>query len=70
MGILTLWEGFEITTLSIVEYCITTGKILVGLMEEETQCYSSNTEDSYFTIFLDWGIYLVIKFKSTMFYTI
>lgn len=53
-----------------MEYCITTGKILVGLMEEETQCYSSNTEDSYFTIFLDWGIYLVIKFKSTMFYTI
>ena len=68
MGILTL--GFEITTLSIVEYFITTGKILVGLMEEESECYSSNTEDSYFIIFLDLGIYLVIKFKSTMFYTI
>ena len=70
MGILTLWEGFEITTLSIVEYFITTGKILVGLMEEESKCYSSNTEDSYFIIFVDLGIYLLIKLKSAMFYTI
>ena len=68
MGILTLWEGFEITTLTIVEYFITTGKILVRLMEEESKCYSRNTEDSYFIIFLDLGIYLLIKICNVLYY--
>lgn len=68
MGILTLWEGFEITTLTIVEYFITTGKILVRLMEEESKCYSRNIEDSYFIIFLDLGIYLLIKICNVLYY--
>lgn len=39
-------------------------------MEEENKCYSSNTQDSYFIAFLDLGIFLLINFKSAMFYTI
>lgn len=30
VGILTLWEGFEIAILQIIEYFITTVKILIG----------------------------------------
>lgn len=66
--ILTLWEGFEIATLCNVKHFITTVKILIAT--EEKKCHSNNTKYSYFIIFLDLGIFLLINFKLAMVYAI